>query len=200
MTRPADNNDAPPLPSAPRSCACGHPVYDDQEPRCPLCACQEHKPRFPAVCDHSAPATVSPDAGEASTGPQPELSRAVPALPTATARCYPETCAPRGTPMSGARCCRSLTEPEPLPEARTDGSAQRLAASRADGSRHPPRKHRAAVLRIPGRQPACLERQRQRPVHHTSAGYQQISLRVTASAWGLLARSRCIRGRSRPLV
>jgi hypothetical protein len=138
VTRPADNNDAPPLPSAPRSCACGHPVYDDQEPRCPLCACQEHKPRFPAVCDHSAPATVSPDAGEASTGPQPELSRAVPALPTATARCYPETCAPRGTPMSGARCCRSLTEPEPLPEARTDGSAQRLAASRADGSRHPP--------------------------------------------------------------
>ena len=28
-------------------CVCGHLVYDE-EPRCPLCACLEHKPRLPA--------------------------------------------------------------------------------------------------------------------------------------------------------
>jgi hypothetical protein len=29
-----------------RSCVCGHQVYDDREPRCPLCACQDHRPRL----------------------------------------------------------------------------------------------------------------------------------------------------------
>jgi hypothetical protein len=74
VTRPADSTSAPPLLSAPRSCVCGHPVYDDQEPRCPLCACQEHKPRFLTADYHSAPATVSPGTGEAWRGPPPRLS------------------------------------------------------------------------------------------------------------------------------
>jgi hypothetical protein len=74
VTRPADSTSAPPLLSAARSCVCGHPVYDDQEPRCPLCACQEHKPRFLTADYHSAPATVSPGTGEAWRGPQPGLS------------------------------------------------------------------------------------------------------------------------------
>jgi hypothetical protein len=52
--------------------------------RCPLCACQEHKPRFPTGCDHSTPATVSSGTGAAWRGPQPELPGAVPALPSAT--------------------------------------------------------------------------------------------------------------------
>ena len=210
MTRPADNNDSPPLVSALRSCACGHPVYDDQEPRCPLCACQEHKPRFPAAGDHSAPAAASPDAGEAWTGPQPELSEAAPALPTETARRYPETCArtlpasvtpatrcqsarpwvvpgahsPRAgatvpgagnppTPGNRPGCghprpglprhanIRRMLLPFPRGALASPGSAYRrkcpadlpLQAPTAAGA---PRKHRAAVPRIPGRQPACL--------------------------------------------
>jgi hypothetical protein len=80
VTRPADSTSAPPILSAPRSCVCGHPVYDDQEPQCPLCACQEHKPRLLTADDHSAPATVSPGTGEAWSGPQPELSGAVSVL------------------------------------------------------------------------------------------------------------------------
>ena len=63
-------------PAASRSCTCGHPVYDDQESRCPLCACQEHKPRLPTAGEHTAPAPVSPGTGEAWRGPQPELSGA----------------------------------------------------------------------------------------------------------------------------
>jgi hypothetical protein len=47
VTRPADNTDALLLLPAPRMCVCGHPVYDE-EPRCPLCACQEHQPRLAA--------------------------------------------------------------------------------------------------------------------------------------------------------
>jgi hypothetical protein len=86
VTRPADNTDALPLLSAPRLCVCGHPVYDDQEPRCPLCACQEHKRRLLTADDHSAPATAAPGTGEAWRGPQPKLSGAVPVLPSATAR------------------------------------------------------------------------------------------------------------------
>lgn len=50
VTRPADNTDALLLLSASRMCVCGHPVYD-QEPRCPLCACQEHQPRDTRVRD-----------------------------------------------------------------------------------------------------------------------------------------------------
>jgi hypothetical protein len=53
---------------------CGHRVYDDQESRCPLCACQEHKPRLPTAGDHTDAALVSSRAGEAWRGPQPELS------------------------------------------------------------------------------------------------------------------------------
>ena len=39
----------------------------------------------------------------------------------------------------------------------------------------------AAVPRIPGRQPACLGRQRQRRIRPASAVYQQVALSVTAS-------------------
>ena len=61
-----------PLLSAPRLCVCGHPVYDE-EPRCPLCACQEHRARLSAAVDHGAPATVSHGTGEGRRGAQPEL-------------------------------------------------------------------------------------------------------------------------------
>jgi hypothetical protein len=67
-------------------------VYNDQEPRA-RCACQEHKLRLLTASDHSAPAAVSPGTGEASRGPQPVLPEAAPALPSATARRCPGTCA-----------------------------------------------------------------------------------------------------------
>ena len=77
VTRPADNADALLLLSAPRMCVCGHPVYDEG-PRCRLCACQEHKPKLPAVGGHSTPAAVSPGNGEAGRRPQPDLPRGRP--------------------------------------------------------------------------------------------------------------------------
>ena len=88
-------------------------VYDE-EPWCPLCACQEHKPRLPAVGDHGALAAASPGAGEARKGAQPELPRAVPALPYATARCCPEpvTANAPAIAATAARCqrCRAKRE------------------------------------------------------------------------------------------
>lgn len=51
-------------------------VYGDREPWCPLCACQEHQPRFRVGCDHGTRATAL--TGGARRRPQPELSRAVP--------------------------------------------------------------------------------------------------------------------------
>jgi hypothetical protein len=56
------------------------------------------------------------------------------------------------------------------------GSAQRTCRSE-------PRRQPAPPSLPPSRaSPACLGRQRQRRIHHTSAGYQQVSLSVTASA------------------
>jgi hypothetical protein len=95
VTRPADNTDAPLLPPAPHSCVCGHPVYDE-DPKCPLCACQEHKPRLLTTRDHSTPATAWPRADEARRGPQPELPRAPGA---AFCNC---------TPLPGNPCPRTL--------------------------------------------------------------------------------------------
>jgi hypothetical protein len=90
VTRPADNTDALLLLSAPRMCVCGHPVYDDQEPRCSLCGCQEHKPRLPppvitALLPPSRPAPARPGDREG----QPELPGR-PVLPCAAARRCPE--------------------------------------------------------------------------------------------------------------
>jgi len=48
--------------------------YDDWEPRCPLCACQEHKPRLSAAGGHSAATAVSPGTGGAGRRPRTELS------------------------------------------------------------------------------------------------------------------------------
>jgi hypothetical protein len=114
VTRPADNTDALLLLSAPRMCVCGHPVCDE-EPRCPLCACQVHKPRLPATGDHSAPAAVPPDSGEAGRRLRPELPRAVPCCLGATARCRPEPVpanAPRQRhPATAARGPRSWAVP-----------------------------------------------------------------------------------------
>src|ERR1700739_1679212 len=53
VTRPADSTNDQILLAASRSCACGHPVYDDQEPRCPLCACRDHRPRPSAARERS---------------------------------------------------------------------------------------------------------------------------------------------------
>jgi hypothetical protein len=47
-------------------------VYDE-DPKCPVCACREHKPRLLAARDHSTPATAWPGVGEARRGLQPEL-------------------------------------------------------------------------------------------------------------------------------
>jgi len=173
--------------TAPRSCVCGHPVYD-QEPRCPLCACPEHKPRLPAAGGHGAPAAVLPGTGEAGRRPAPELPGPFWCWPCAAACRCPEPVpanAPRqrppaarcqrrpavgrpgrtqppcgrdrtpvtespvpgirpgcgrprpslpGTPTRGGRCRRPRRAP-PRPGARTGGSAQRINASNAGGSR-----------------------------------------------------------------
>ena len=74
MERPGDSERDQPQPDPSRSCVCGHRVYDDRESRCPLCACQEHKPRLPTAGDHTDAALVSSRAGVAWRGPQPELS------------------------------------------------------------------------------------------------------------------------------
>ena len=229
-----------PLLSAPRLCACGHPVYDE-EPRCPLCACQEHRPRLSAAGDHGAPTAVSPATGEGWKGAQPELPRAaryrflrrhaaarnlcprtLSASVVPAARCQRRPavgrprrtqppCGPEPYPASGitpgpgirpgcgracpglpstplsAACCRCRrAEPERRSEAPADGSAQRICRFElraAVGTAT--RNHVAAVPRIPGRQLASLGRQRHRRIRHASAAYQQVSLYVTASAWGL---------------
>lgn len=58
VTRPADSTRDQIFPAASRSCVCGHPVYDDQELRCALCACQDHQPGFPAAHEYSSPLTA----------------------------------------------------------------------------------------------------------------------------------------------
>jgi DNA-binding transcriptional MerR regulator len=85
-------------------------VYDD-EPRCPLCACQEHKPRLSAAGDHSAPAAVWPGSGETGRRPQPELPGPSWCWPCAAARRRPKPLCPgtllasvtRQSDASGAR-------------------------------------------------------------------------------------------------
>jgi len=74
VERPGDSEHDQSLPDPLRPCVCGHLVYDDRESRCPLCACQGHKPRLPTAGDHTDAALVSSRAGEAWRGPQPELS------------------------------------------------------------------------------------------------------------------------------
>lgn len=98
-------------------------VYDE-EPRCPLCACQEHKPRLLAAGDHSAPAAVSPGTGQGRKGVQPELPRGRPVLLSATARRCPE-------PMP-ANAPRQRRPGSPLPAAPRRGpSRAHTAAVRA---------------------------------------------------------------------
>lgn len=75
----------------------------------------------------------------------------------------------------------SPRSPLASPQARTDGSAQRISVSNAAGSRRRYRTHIAAVPRIPGRQPACLGVTRQRRLRPASAVYQRVALSVTAS-------------------
>jgi hypothetical protein len=53
VTRPAGSTNDQILLAASRSCVCGHPVYDDQEPGCPLCACHDHRPRPSAARERS---------------------------------------------------------------------------------------------------------------------------------------------------
>ncbi|MGH3122753.1 MAG: ISKra4 family transposase [Streptosporangiaceae bacterium] len=55
VTRPADSMNDQILPAASRSCVCGHLVYDDQEPRCALCACRDHRPRPSAAREQGSP-------------------------------------------------------------------------------------------------------------------------------------------------
>ena len=42
---PALRHQSVPGPGTGRRCACGHPVFDDADEKCPLCACREHQPR-----------------------------------------------------------------------------------------------------------------------------------------------------------
>jgi hypothetical protein len=61
------------------------------------------------------------------------------ASPGHPARLWPPSPQLAGTLTSGARCCRPRRPPRaswPHPEARTDGSAQRINASNVGGSRH----------------------------------------------------------------
>jgi len=158
---------APPL-SAPRSCVCGHPVFDDQEPPCPLCACQEHKLRSLTVGDHSAPAVVSPGTGEPLRGPQSELSGPASCKRHAAVRnLCPRT--PLASVTPAIRCQRRRPWPSrahtaplrarPYPGRgirRSLGIGPAVAALAPDcrARQHP--AHAAAVPRIHGRQPTCL--------------------------------------------
>lgn len=71
VTRPADRANDQILPVASRSCVCGHPVYDDAVPGCPLCACQDHRPRLPDP-GHVPQMSVSPRSGAHATRSSPE--------------------------------------------------------------------------------------------------------------------------------
>jgi hypothetical protein len=85
-------------------------VYDE-DPKCPLCACKEHKPRLLTVRDHSTSATAWSGVGEGRRGSQPELPGGRRALPSATARRCPGTrvrersrpAPPRQSAASGTR-------------------------------------------------------------------------------------------------
>jgi hypothetical protein len=79
-------------------------------------------------------------AGSASeSAKSARIIRAVPMLPSAAARRYPDT-------VSTNAPCQRHAEPSPRPQAPTDGSAQRTCASSADGSRH---RHPEASCRCP---------------------------------------------------
>lgn len=71
--------------------------------RCPLCACQEHKPRLPTADGHGAPAADSPGTGEPGRRPQPELPGAVLVLALRSSAPLPEpvtVSAPRQRPLA----------------------------------------------------------------------------------------------------
>ncbi len=55
VTRPADRTNDQIIPAASRSCVCGHQVYDDQESRCALCACRDHRLRSSAAREQGSP-------------------------------------------------------------------------------------------------------------------------------------------------
>ena len=155
VTRPADNTDALPLLSAPRLCVCGHPVYDDQEPRCPLCACQEHKPRLLAAGDHSAPA-AAPGTGEAQ-GSQPELSGTAACCPLQQHAAARELC-PRTLSASVIPATRCQRRPALGCPGRTPPPCGHDRARRRESRR--PRASGPAVAALA---PAC--RTRQHPAH-----------------------------------
>lgn len=119
--------------------------------------------RCPGTCfrERSSPASPrQPVARGAGRGPSQAQTAPVRARPLpvrgdpTSSRIRPGCGRPRpslpGTSTSGARWCPA--ESLPSPEARTDGSAQRTCRfERRRQSAPPPRKHLAAVPRIPGR-------------------------------------------------
>jgi hypothetical protein len=149
----------------------------------------------PAVsADAGTPARVAlPDPNLGAGSPGGTASPANPQL-TMALRVYLSGRDPQGGGVRRARRVRpAQPRLRPLPPARSPSVALKLvqtkvpsglAASSVGGSRHPTRKHMAAVPRIPGSQPACLGRQRHRRIRHASANYQQVSLSVTASVQG----------------
>jgi hypothetical protein len=198
VTRPVGSTSDQILPAASRSCVCGHPVYDEQEPRCPLCACQEHKPRLLTAGDHSAPATVSPVTGDAWRGPQPELpgpSRRCLLRQHAAARnprprtllawvapaARGQRCPAMGRPgrtqppcgRDRSRCRQSPSSPGVRPgygRPRPSLPARRFPAHAAVPAE--PSNSHPGTLSLPcisGREPVCLERQCQRRIRDTSA-------------------------------
>jgi len=58
VTTPVDSTNDQIVPAASRSCVCGHPVYDDQNLRCALCACRDHRPRASAAQERSIPSSA----------------------------------------------------------------------------------------------------------------------------------------------
>lgn len=163
VTRPADNTDALPLLSAPRLCVCGHPVYDE-EPRCPLCACQEHRPRLSAAGDHGAPAAASPGTDEERKGAQPELPRGPPGTAFCDSTPLPGTCAREGSPLASSRqplpapprCGPSRAHTAPVrarpdpPSGITSGPGIRPGCGRVCRARQCPPRTAAVAARSPG--------------------------------------------------
>jgi hypothetical protein len=60
MTHDHATSQAAPDLSAGGRCACGHPVYPDDQPGCPLCACPDHNAPDHKAPDHNAPDHKAP--------------------------------------------------------------------------------------------------------------------------------------------
>jgi hypothetical protein len=137
------------------ACVCGHSVYDNQETRCPLCACQEHRARLLLTAgDHSTPAAVPPGIAGEWSGPQPELPGAVPVLPLQRRIAAPEAVS--------ANARRRASPRQPAARAARPWAVSGAHSPRA-GATVPvpaiPRRPRASGPAVAALAPACRERE-----------------------------------------